>query len=131
MIKKGKSFVAILSTCILLSACGHDSTASAKAITNSENAIIVGQEYLDGSITGDDAVSSLNDILSNLEYASEYTIDERNEDETKRADYDLYTYVLFLKSSISIDRGITGDADTFDKVQDRLDNLKEKFEKYN
>lgn len=130
MERKDKLCIAIFSLCVILSACGHEPTASAKAITNSKNAMNVGQEYLDGSMTADDAVDSLNDILSNLEYASNYSMDERDADPKKHADYDLYTYVFFLNNSILIDRGITGDAETFDKVQDNLDQLKEKIDKY-
>lgn len=129
MIRKNKLCVAILSICVMLSACGHEPIASTKALTNAKNAANIGQEYLDGSISYHDAIVLLDDIYENLDYVSNYTVDERLEDKQKYADDDLHAYILILQSSINSD-GWHGDVDSFNKVQDNLDKLNKLIKKY-
>lgn len=129
MIRKNKLCVAILSICVMLSACGHEPIASTKALTNAKNAANIGQEYLDGSISYHDAIVLLDDIYENLDYVSNYTVDERMEDKQKYADDDLHAYILILQSSITSDAW-HGDVDSFNKVQDNLDKLNKLIKKY-
>lgn len=113
----------------MLSACGHEPIASTKALTNAKNAANIGQEYLDGSISYHDAIVLLDDIYENLDYVSNYTVDERLEDKQKYADDDLHAYILILQSSINSDAW-HGDVDSFNKVQDNLDKLNKLIKKY-
>lgn len=129
MIRKNKLCVAILSICVMLSACGHEPIASTKALTNAKNAANIGQEYLDGSISYHDAIVLLDDIYENLDYVSNYTVDERLEDKQKYADDDLHAYILILQCSINSDAW-HGDVDSFSKVQDNLDKLNKLIKKY-
>jgi hypothetical protein len=116
---------------LLLSACGNEQTASDKALSNSNKAVKIGESYITGDISGDDAYDQLNDVLGNLEYAANYSSDERSEDKQKYADYYLQTYTHLLQQAIFLDKGMYGDADSFENVEDNLNKLKEQIKKFN
>jgi polyhydroxyalkanoate synthesis regulator phasin len=127
-----KKIYVLFLTSILLCSCGKsDPIASNKALTNTEKAIEIGDNYIKGDLSSDDAKDQLEDILSNLQYADEYSFEEKIADPTKYADYYLQFYISSLNIHILIDgnRSIS-DADTFDNVIESLDKLKEEYDKY-
>lgn len=126
-----KWLCALVASAIFLCSCGSQPIASSKAIVNAENAIEIGDNYIAGDITGDIALEQLDSILENMEYASDYTADEKSDDATKNADYYIHTYLTMLQTHMVIDNGSFGDAESFDDVKDSLNKLKETLNKYN
>ena len=94
------------------------------------NCFIIGQNYLSGDISAEDAQEQLENIEENISYASDYSYDERKNDTQKSADYYLHNYVYFLSLDVMMDKGDRGDADSYDKVKDSVKKLKEQIEKY-
>lgn len=130
MKKYSKILIVALSTSLLLSACDGKSIASDKALVNGNEAVEVAEGYIAGDISGDDAYESLDKIYAALSYAADYTYEEKTEDQQKYADNAIYLDIFILKSEISTDSGIFGDAETFEKVEKYLQNLQDTIKKY-
>lgn len=114
----------------LLSACGGDPIASDKALVNGNKAIEITEGYIAGDISGDDACQSLDEIYQTLSYTADYSFEEKSEDEQKYADYAIYFDIFLLHSKILTDSGMFGNAETFAKVEEYLQNLKDTIKKY-
>lgn len=114
----------------LLSACGGEPIASDKALVNGNKAVEIAEGYIAGDISGDDACQSLDEIYQVLSYTADYSFEEKAEDEQKYADYAIYFDILLLHSEILTDSGMFGDAETFEKVKEYLQNLKDTIKKY-
>lgn len=115
---------------MFLCSCGaSEPIASSKAIMNTEKAIEIGENYIKGDLSSNDAKTQLADILSNMKYAKDYSLEEKNADTTKNADYYLQFYISLFESNLSVD-GIINDADTFDNVIESLDKLKDEYDRY-
>lgn len=125
-----KIALSLLLLSLALCSCGHEQQASDKAITNAKRAYEIGQNYLSGDISAEDAQTQLETIEENISYASDYSYDERSEDAQKAADYYLHDYVYFLSLDVMMDKGDRGDADSYDKVKDSVKKLKEIIDKY-
>ena len=107
-----KRILYVLLSSLILCSCGHEQSASDKALTNAKKAYEIGQNYLSGDISAD------------------YSYDERKNDTQKSADYYLHNYVYFLSLDVMMDKGDRGDADSYDKVKDSVKKLKEQIDKY-
>lgn len=114
----------------LLSACGGKPIASDKALSNGNKAVEVAEEYIAGEISGDNACDALDEIYAALSYAGEYTSEEKLADQQKFADHLIYLDIFLLNSEISTDSGIFGNDDTFEKVEEHLQNLKDTIKEY-
>lgn len=128
---KGKliSF-SFLACSIILASCGTGPIASDRAISRAQNAVEVAENYISGDLGGEDASGQMEEIKEELAYASEYTAEERSEDSQKNADYYLYADISFLETSIILDYGSRGDAESFEKVKECTDNLRDDIKKY-
>ena len=93
------------------------------------NAVIPWIIQVKGDLSSNDAKTQLADILSNMKYAKDYSLEEKNADTTKNADYYLQFYISLFESNLSVD-GIINDADTFDNVIESLDKLKDEYDRY-
>lgn len=125
-----KRILYVLLSSLILCSCGHEQSASDKALTNTKKAYEIGQNYLSGDISAEDAQEQLENIEENISYASDYSYDERKNDTQKSADYYLHNYVYFLSLDVMMDKGDRGDADSYDKVKDSVKKLKEQIDKY-
>lgn len=125
-----KRILYVLLSSLILCSCGHEQSASDKALTNAKKAYEIGQNYLSGDISAEDAQEQLENIEENISYASDYSYDERKNDTQKSADYHLHNYVYFLSLDVMMDKGDRGDADSYDKVKDSVKKLKEQIDKY-
>ncbi len=114
----------------ILSACGGDPIASDKALVNGNKAIEIAEGYIAGDISGDDACKSLDEIYETLSYTADYSFEEKAEDQQKYADYAIYFDIFLLNSEILTDSGILGDAETFEKVEEYLQSLKDTINEY-
>ena len=125
-----KRILYVLLSSLILCSRGHEQSASDKALTNAKKAYEIGQNYLSGDISAEDAQEQLENIEENISYASDYSYDERKNDTQKSADYYLHNYVYFLSLDVMMDKGDRGDADSYDKVKDSVKKLKEQIDKY-
>lgn len=125
-----KRILYVLLSSLILCSCGHEQSASDKALINAKKAYEIGQNYLSGDISAEDAQEQLENIEENISYASDYSYDERKNDTQKSADYYLHNYVYFLSLDVMMDKGDRGDADSYDKVKDSVKKLKEQIDKY-
>lgn len=125
-----KRILYVLLSSLILCSCGHEQSASDKALTKAKKAYEIGQNYLSGDISAEDAQEQLENIEENISYASDYSYDERKNDTQKSADYYLHNYVYFLSLDVMMDKGDRGDADSYDKVKDSVKKLKEQIDKY-
>lgn len=114
----------------LLSACGGNPIASDKALVNGNKAIEIAESYIAGDISGDDACKSLDEIYESLSYTADYSFEEKAEDQQKYADYAIYFDIFLLNSEILTDSGIFGNAETFEKVEEYLQSLKDTIKEY-
>lgn len=114
----------------LLSACDDEPIASDKALVNGNKAVEITEGYIAGDISGDDACKFLDEICEALSYTTDYSFEEKAEDKQKYADYAIYFDIFLLHSKILTDRGMFGDAETFEKVEKYLQILKDTIKKY-
>ncbi len=132
---KIRKFIITCSALFLVSlisiGCGKTKyNASDKALSCVNQAIKIGQQYLDGDISADEAQDKLDHLCSTMSYAKEYTFDEKSEDNQKFADADIQFYISSLDINIHLDSGISADADSFDKVKESVEKLEELVDEY-
>lgn len=130
MKKQFTILITALSAFFLLSACGGKAIASDKALLNGNRAVEVTEEYISGKIAGDDACDALDKIYKSLSYAADYTYEEKSTDQQKYADHAIYFDIFMLNTEISTDSGMFGNAETFEKVEEYLQNLKDTIKEY-
>lgn len=115
-----KRFISIITVLILLvtlTACKASANASEKAVSAAKQAIECADDYLDGKVEYDDISDKLNEICDSMEYASEYTPEEKNEDSQKYSDYRIHFELLLLPSSILHD-SIKSDSESYQEIID-------------
>ena len=131
---KRKWICYILISAVLLCSCGKDqtentATASNKAITYSQKAMEIGEDYLSGELSANDARSQLYDIEVEMSYAKDYEANEFISDSTKAADHYLALNISDINLYITLDSS-SKDAESFDKVQAAVDKLKVMLDNY-
>lgn len=132
---KTRKYIITCSTLFLVSlisiGCGKTKyNASDKALSCANQAIEIGHQYLDGDKSADAAKDKLERLCSAMQYAKEYTFDEKNEDVEKFADADIQFYISSLDTNILFDSGISADADSFDNVKECVEKLEELVDEY-
>lgn len=97
---------------------------------NGNKALEVAEGYIAGEISGDDAYSQLKDIADSMKYASEYTYEETHEDERKYADYQISFAASMIAADVLNDKGMFGNAETFDRVKEATEKLRKLIKEY-
>lgn len=115
---------------LLLSACGGGTVASSKALSNGNKAAEIAKGYISMDITAKDACDALAEICDNMSYTADYSFEDRSADEQKDADAAISFDITMLRSAISSDWGTSGDAESFEKVEEQLHDLEETIKKY-
>lgn len=94
-----KRILYVLLSSLILCSCGHEQSASDKALTNAKKAYEIGQNYLSGDISAEDAQEQLENIEENISYASDYSYDERKMIPRSRL---IITYTITSTSYLSM-----------------------------
>lgn len=116
-----RKFISTITVFIILlatfTACKASANASEKAVSAAKQAIECVDDYLDGKVGYDDISDKLDEIGNSMEYASEYTPEEKNEDPQKYSDYRIHFELLLLPHSILMD-SIESDPESYQEIID-------------
>lgn len=114
-------------TALFLTACDENKlTASSKAIACANEAIKIGEAYLDYDIDYDEASELLNGLQDDMSYVTE---DSNNNDEHHVPDLGLSVAIQSLNLALTEDN-YNDTNETYDEVQAMVDVLKDKIKEY-
>lgn len=106
-------------------ATGEKIEISDKAVSIGKRAIEVVDAYLDKKISADSARSSLFALSADMEYARNYSFEERKNDKQKDADFFMSFDISALSLRVSLDtRG--GDSESYNKIISQRNDLAKK-----
>lgn len=117
-----KRFVAMFLCCLMLvsGGCGKD-YGSQKGQDCAKQAIETITSYCDGIITYDMAKNTLDKLSADMDYASDAADREKNPNHA--ADFSIQASITIAGSDLLHDK-INSDADSYEKLQKDIDNLR-------